>query len=125
MYFTQTYGFYFYITWLPTYLENVRGMKSMKLGLLAGLPLLLSVFADLLGGLSTDYAVKRFGLRWGRSAVGLLAFAAAAGFMAAGRHGRRYDKRRFDSLSQPHVPPFRLAPHGEPPSISVAIVLVW
>jgi MFS transporter, ACS family, glucarate transporter len=84
MYFTQTYGFYFYITWLPTYLENVRGMKSMKLGLLAGLPLLLSVLADLLGGLSTDYAVKRFGLRWGRSSVGLIAFAAAAVFMAAG-----------------------------------------
>jgi MFS transporter, ACS family, glucarate transporter len=84
MYFTQTYGFYFYITWLPTYLENVRGMKSMQLGLLAGLPLLLSVLADLLGGLSTDYAVKRFGLRWGRSSVGLVAFAAAAGFMAAG-----------------------------------------
>ena len=61
MYFTQTYGFYFYITWLPTYLENVRGMKSVQLGFLAGLPLLLSVVADLLGGLSTDYATKPSG----------------------------------------------------------------
>lgn len=84
MYFTQTYGFYFYITWLPTYLENVRGMKATQLGLLAGLPLLLSVLADLLGGLATDYATKRFGLRWGRSSVGLAAFAAAAIFMGAG-----------------------------------------
>ena len=25
MYFTQTYGFYFYITWLPTYLRDARG----------------------------------------------------------------------------------------------------
>jgi ACS family glucarate transporter-like MFS transporter len=84
MYFTQTYGFYFYITWLPTYLENVRGMKSVRLGFLAGLPLLLSVLADLFGGLTTDYATKRFGLRWGRSGVGVAAFAAAAIFMAAG-----------------------------------------
>lgn len=84
MYFTQTYGFYFYITWLPTYLENVRGMKSVQLGLLAGLPLLLSVLADLLGGLTTDWAAKRFGLHWGRSGVGVAAFAAAAIFMALG-----------------------------------------
>lgn len=84
MYFTQTYGFYFYITWLPTYLENVRGMKSVQLGFLAGLPLLLSVLADLTGGLTTDWASKRFGLRWGRSAVGVAAFAGAALFMAVG-----------------------------------------
>ena len=25
MYFVQTYGFYFYLTWMPTYLERVRG----------------------------------------------------------------------------------------------------
>ena len=86
MYFTQTYGFYFYITWLPTYLENVRGLKSVQLGLLAGLPLLLSVVADLLGGLTTDFATRRFGLRWGRSAVGLVAFLAAALFMAVGAY---------------------------------------
>jgi MFS family permease len=84
MYFTQTYGFYFYITWLPTYLEKVRGLGAMKLGLLAGLPLLLSVLADLGGGLATDQAVRRFGLRWGRSAVGLLAFVGAAACMAIG-----------------------------------------
>jgi MFS family permease len=83
MYFTQSYGFYFYITWLPTYLEKVRGVKALQLGLLAGLPLLLSVLADLFGGLATDYATKRFGLRWGRSSVGLAAFGGAALFMAA------------------------------------------
>src|SRR6266487_4672859 len=54
-YFTQSYGFYFYITWLPTYLEKARGFTSVKLGLLAGLPLILSVLADLVGGLATDY----------------------------------------------------------------------
>ena len=28
MYFTQAYGFYFNITWLPTYLEKARGFSS-------------------------------------------------------------------------------------------------
>src|SRR5260221_6602233 len=71
-YFTQSYGFYFYITWLPTYLERARGFTSVKLGLLAGLPLILSVLADLVGGLATDYASPRFCLRWGRAGGGVV-----------------------------------------------------
>jgi MFS transporter, ACS family, glucarate transporter len=84
MYFTQTYGFYFIITWLPTYLENVYGVSSMRLGLLAGLPLLFSVAADLLGGISTDRAVGRWGLRWGRASVGIFAFTGASAVLFAG-----------------------------------------
>jgi nitrate/nitrite transporter NarK len=84
MYFTQSYGFYFFITWLPTYLKEHRGLDSVQLGLLAGAPLLLSVLADLLGGISTDYAVRRFGLRWGRASVGIISFTGAAAFMLIG-----------------------------------------
>ena len=69
MYFTQTYGFYFYITWFPTYLKN-QGFTSTVLSLLSGLPLILSVVADLLGGVTTDAISKRWGLRVGRCAVG-------------------------------------------------------
>jgi ACS family glucarate transporter-like MFS transporter len=40
-YMCLSYGWYFYVTWLPTYLRNARG-TSIKLGaILAGLPLLL------------------------------------------------------------------------------------
>ncbi len=84
MYFTQTYGFYFYITWLPTYLEKVRGFSGMKGGFLAGMPLLLSVVADLLGGLSTDAAVRKFGRRWGRALIGVGSFLSAAVALALG-----------------------------------------
>ena len=35
------YGWYFYITWLPTYLSEARGTGPMEGALLAGLPLLL------------------------------------------------------------------------------------
>ena len=68
MYFTQTYGFYFFITWLPKYLEKERGFSSTQLSIAAGLPMLLSVVADVGGGFLTDFGVKRFGPRWGRSA---------------------------------------------------------
>lgn len=84
MYFTQSYGFYFFITWLPTYLREHRGLGSVQLGVLAGLPLLLSVAADLAGGISTDYAVRRFGLRWGRASIGIISFTGAAAFMLIG-----------------------------------------
>ncbi len=30
MYFTQAYGFYFNITWLPTYLEEARGFSAIR-----------------------------------------------------------------------------------------------
>ena len=42
MYFTQAYGFYFNITWLPTYLRQGAGLFiDSTLGVLAGLPLIL------------------------------------------------------------------------------------
>ena len=84
MYFTQTYGFYFYITWLPTYLEATRGFSAVSLGIVAGLPLTLSVLADLLGGLTTDRLTARFGLRIGRASVGGGSLAAAGVFMILG-----------------------------------------
>ncbi|MGH9661516.1 MAG: MFS transporter, partial [Bryobacteraceae bacterium] len=84
MYFTQSYGFYFYITWLPKYLEEVRGFTAMTLGALAGLPLLLCVAGDLFGGLTTDRVSQKFGLRAGRAGVGGASFLAGAVAMVAG-----------------------------------------
>ncbi|MCI0621307.1 MAG: MFS transporter [Acidobacteria bacterium] len=69
-YFTQGYSFYFFITWLPTYLENARGFTATTLGVMAGLPLLMSVLADFFGGVTTDRLTRRFGLRIGRCGVG-------------------------------------------------------
>ena len=82
MYFTQSYGFYFYITWFPTYLRS-QGFSSTTLSVLSGLPLILSVAADLLGGLTTDAVSRRHGLRWGRCGVGGGALA-IAGFAILG-----------------------------------------
>jgi ACS family glucarate transporter-like MFS transporter len=78
MYFPNSFGFYFCITWLPDYLREQHGFDAMRLGFFSGLPLLLSIVADLLGGLTTDAVTRRFGLRIGRAGVG------AASYLVAG-----------------------------------------
>jgi len=83
MYFTQAFGGTFYVTWLPTYLAS-RGLTGMTAGILPGLPLILSAAADLLGGVATDRAARRFGLRLGRITIGGGALAAAGAFTIAG-----------------------------------------
>jgi MFS transporter, ACS family, glucarate transporter len=83
-YFANTYGFYFFITWLPTYLSKSRGMAHIELALFAGMPLLLSVLADITGGVTTDALSRRFGRRIGRSGVGAVGYLFAAVAMVAG-----------------------------------------
>jgi MFS family permease len=83
MYFTQTFGGAFYVTWLPTYLAE-RGLSGMTGAILAGLPLTLSAVADVCGGVATDSLAKRFGLRIGRAAIGGLSLAAAGTFTILG-----------------------------------------
>ena len=81
MYFPNSFAFYFCITWLPTYLKERHGFEATTLGILAGLPLILSVAGDLLGGLATDWTVARFGLRIGRCGVGGAAYVLAGAAM--------------------------------------------
>ena len=82
MYFTQAFGGAFYVTWLPTYLAS-RGLTGMTAGVLAGLPLMLSAAADLVGGVATDRAARRLGLRLGRITIGGGALAFAGVFTIA------------------------------------------
>ena len=77
-YVANTYGFYFFITWLPTYLSKARGLEKAELAVFAGMPLLLSVVADITGGMTTDSLTKRFGMRVGRCGVGGVGYLVAA-----------------------------------------------
>ncbi len=70
MYFCFAYGWYFYITWLPTYLQS-RGV-SMSYG---GMPLAFGAIGCVIGGYLTDYVVKRTGSLKNRRYIG------AAGFL--------------------------------------------
>jgi MFS family permease len=82
-YFSNSYGSYFVMTWLPTYLSEQRHFQKESLSLFSGLPLLLSVFGDLMGGAVTDLMTRRFGLRIGRSAVSVAGYTVAGAAMFA------------------------------------------
>ena len=65
----NTYGTFFIITWLPTYLREVRGMTNDQMTIFAGLPMFIAAGAALTGGMVTDVLTKRYGLSWGRAGV--------------------------------------------------------
>ncbi len=73
MYFCMSYGWYFYITWLPTYLK-ARGTSMLRAGIYGGMPLLFGAFGCALGGLLTDYVVKRTGNLKNRRYIGFTGF---------------------------------------------------
>jgi ACS family glucarate transporter-like MFS transporter len=74
MYIPNCMIFYFCITWLPTYLRQRHGFDATSLGIFSGLPLIVSMPGDLLGGLVTDRLVSRYGLRIGRCGLGATAY---------------------------------------------------
>jgi len=73
MYFCMSYGWYFYITWLPTYLES-RGLSLVQSGILGGMPLFFGAIGCILGGVLTDYVVKKTGTLKNRRYIGASGF---------------------------------------------------
>jgi MFS transporter, ACS family, glucarate transporter len=82
MYFCYGYSLYFYLTWLPTYLRDVRGFSNSQTSLVHTFVLLTAAAASILGGRLTDLLVKRYGLRIGRS-IGVVALPVSGIAMAA------------------------------------------
>jgi MFS transporter, ACS family, glucarate transporter len=80
MYHLYCWGAYFYLSWLPTYLQNGRGFSKTEL-LWTTLPFIAGVFGNLLGGWLTDRLSLRYGLRIGRVSVGATGLALSAGCM--------------------------------------------
>jgi len=60
-YFCMSYGWYFYITWLPTYLRDARGVSLEKSALLAGLPLFFGGVGCFVGGWVAKRLAERSG----------------------------------------------------------------
>jgi MFS family permease len=73
MYFSMSYGWYFYITWLPTYLKD-RGVPAERAGIYAGTPLFFGAIGCVLGGVLTDYFVRKTGLLKRRCYIGCAGF---------------------------------------------------
>jgi D-galactonate transporter len=60
-YFTYVYCLYIFLTWLPSYLVDARHFTLLKVGIFASLPLFAGVIGDTVGGLATDWLLKKTG----------------------------------------------------------------
>ncbi len=73
-----SFGWYFYPTWQPKYLEDVHGISFGQSEILTGLPFLCGAAGCLAGGRLSDFLIRRTGSRrWGRSLIGVIGFTAA------------------------------------------------
>jgi MFS family permease len=75
MYGLQSFGWYFYITYLPRFLEEQFAVPSTSLlgAVYKGGPLWLGAAGCLTGGLLTDWFIRKTGnRRWGRRLLGIL-----------------------------------------------------
>ncbi|HEX6463794.1 MAG TPA: MFS transporter [Vicinamibacterales bacterium] len=78
-----SYGWYFYVTWLPTYLQEARG-TSVKLGaLLASLPLLLGGIGSILAAQIIPRVAKTTGIILARRIVAIVGFVGASASIVA------------------------------------------
>lgn len=59
-------------------------MQAAELAIFSGLPLIMSAFADVTGGMTTDFLAGRLGVRSGYRLVGGVAYALGAVIMASG-----------------------------------------
>ncbi len=73
-----SYGWYFYVTWLPSYLQGARG-TSVKFGaLLASLPLLLGGLGNIVSAYLIPRIAARTGIMLARRIIAVVGFAGAS-----------------------------------------------
>ncbi len=80
----QSYVGYVFVFWFFLYLVQVRRFVLLQAAWIAALPWILTLFAIPLGGVVSDWAVKRWGSTWGRRSVPIPALALAAGSLLLG-----------------------------------------
>ena len=84
----QGYVGYVFVFWFFLYLVQVRRFELLQAAWLTTLPWILSLIVIPLGGVVSDWAVKRWGSTWGRRSVPTPAMALAAGSLLLGAHTR-------------------------------------
>jgi sugar phosphate permease len=72
-YFTYVYCLWIFLSWLPSYLVDFRHFTLIKVGIFASLPLWAGVIGDTVGGLATDWLLRRNGnTKFARRAVAIV-----------------------------------------------------
>jgi MFS family permease len=81
-YFTYVYCLYIFLTWLPSYLVDARHFTLLRVGILASLPLFAGVIGDTVGGLATDWILRKTAnTRLARRAVAIVGMLGCAIFI--------------------------------------------
>lgn len=70
MYHLYCLGSFFYVSWMPQYLEKGRGFEGTKNWLAVAAPFVVGIFGNLLGGTLSDWLNQRYGLKIARRSVG-------------------------------------------------------
>jgi MFS transporter, ACS family, glucarate transporter len=71
------YTFFFFQSWLHTYLMKARGYSESDL-LMSSLPFVAGAAGNFSGGLASKAMVRKLGLTWGRRSLGVLGLALSA-----------------------------------------------
>jgi MFS family permease len=72
------YGWWFYVTWLPTYLRNSRGTSIKMSALLAGLPLFMGGVGCLISAALIPRIARSLGVARARRIVAIIGFLGAS-----------------------------------------------
>jgi MFS transporter, ACS family, glucarate transporter len=80
--FCYVYVYTFFQAWFHTFLVKGRGFSEASL-VFSMLPYTIAAVANLTGGAVSDFMVRRFGLRWGRSSLGVVGLGGACMFTIA------------------------------------------
>ena len=78
MYGCYAWGSWFYFSWLHTWLVRGRGFTEAEMGIFSALPFAVGAAANVAGGYVSDLAVRRLGVRSGRTIVGIVCLSVAA-----------------------------------------------
>jgi sugar phosphate permease len=81
-YFTYVYCLYFFLTWLPSYLVDSRHFNLQQMGWYAALPLSAMVIGDTVGGVATDWLLRKTGsTKLARRSVAIVGLLGCAAFI--------------------------------------------
>ncbi len=86
-YFSLSYGWYFYITWLPTYLKESRGLDLAHSAVLSALPLFMGGVGSFSCGIAYPYITRLAGsLKRSRRLMAIIGFSGATTLLLLSVH---------------------------------------
>jgi nitrate/nitrite transporter NarK len=93
LYILASFGWSFFVSWMPRYLKEVHGVAYEKSEWMSGLPLFFGGISCLVGGALSDALVRRTGRKWlGRALFPVTGYTAAAVAMFCLRFAQSIDE---------------------------------